>query len=691
MKSDPALSTDVRFLKGVGPARSRLLGKLGVRTVEDLIFLFPRRYEDRRHLSTLADLVPGTTGTVVARVVALERKRTRRKDLTLVSAILTDDRGFSSAVWFNRPGLERVLKPGVRAAFYGRIEERYGRIQITNPDFEVIDGEDGSGSARIVPVYPLVEGLNQRWIRRLVESVLPLVAEELEETLPRDIRERHGLMDVVPAVSGMHYPEDPDQWKACRRRIAFEELFLLQLGLALRRRDHDTGRTALPIRPRGETLGRFFSECLPFSLTEAQDRVFREILDDMAAEVPMNRLLQGDVGSGKTAIAAAALVAAVDGGHQAAMMVPTEVLAWQHYDKISGLLAPLDMKVVLLTGSLSKAEREVRLNEIATGEAHVVIGTHALIQEGVEFRALGLSIVDEQHRFGVLQRGALAGKGATTPHVLVMTATPIPRTITLTLYGDLNVSVIDELPPGRKGVRTFRARPSEKPKVLDFIRREIGRGRQIYWVCPLVEDSDTVEATSVQERFADLQGRFHESGVGLLHGQMNPAEKTEVIEKFRTGHLGVLVSTTVIEVGVDVPNATVMVIEDAQRFGLSQLHQLRGRVGRGDQGGTCILLGHPSTEEGARRLEAMCATSDGFRIAETDLRLRGPGEVCGIRQHGVTDFRVADLVKDVKLLREARCEALDVVKADPTLDSVPELKARLVRTLGDRLDLAVTA
>lgn len=691
MNNIPGLSTEVRFLKGVGPSRSRLLSKMEVRSVEDLVFLFPRRYEDRRHLTSLDELVPGTTGTIIARVVALERKKTRKKDLTLVSAILTDDRGFCSAVWFNRPGLERTLTPGTKAAFYGRIEEKYGRVQITNPEFEIIGGEEADSAARIMPVYPLVEGLNQRWVRKLVRSVLPLAADQIEETLPEALRERMGLTGLATAVQGMHYPDDPEHWRACRRRIAFEELFLLQLGLALRRRDFETGRTAHPLALSPETRERFLNECLPFRFTAAQERVFHEVMTDIGRPVPMNRLLQGDVGSGKTVIAASALVAAVDSGHQGALMVPTEVLAWQHYDKISRLLAPLGIEVALLTGSLSRTDREARVEAIASGDVDIIIGTHALIQEGVSFSSLGLAIVDEQHRFGVLQRGALAGKGRTDPHVLVMTATPIPRTITLTLYGDLEVSVIDELPPGRKEVRTYRARPAERDRVLRYIRSQVKEGRQVYWVCPLVEDSDNVDAASVQERFQELGGSFPDLVLGLLHGQMPAAEKTAVIEGFRKGQVSVLVSTTVIEVGVDVPNATVMVIEDAQRFGLSQLHQLRGRVGRGAHGGTCILLGHPTTEEGFQRLEAMCATSDGFRIAEADLRLRGPGEVCGIRQHGVTDFRVADLVRDLKLLNLARKEALDLAEADPRLESVPRLRERLVRTLGDRLDLAVTA
>lgn len=690
MKTDTDLGTAVRFLKGIGPARSRLLAKLDVETVEDLILLFPRRYEDRRQLTSLSELVPGTTGTVVARVVALERKPTRKKDLTVVSAILTDDHGFSSAVWFNRPGLERTLRPGVEAAFFGRIEERYGRVQITNPDFEVMDGADGTDPARIMPVYPLVDGLNQRWVRNLIQSLLPLAETRLRETLPRELCRRLGLIDLIPAVMGMHYPDDPEHWKACRRRIAFEELFLLQLGLALRKQSNETEHTAPRLRLSGETRDRFLSDCLPFSFTPAQERVFREVLRDMDSDVPMNRLLQGDVGSGKTAIAAAALVSAVDSGHQAALMVPTEVLAWQHYDKISRLLAPLNMKVALLTGSLSRKEKDQKAEAIASGEIDVVVGTHALIQDGISFRCLGLSIVDEQHRFGVLQRGALAGKGV-TPHVLVMTATPIPRTITLSLYGDLEVSVIDELPPGRKEIRTRWVRPKDRGRILSFIRSQVEEGRQVYWVCPLVEDSETIEAASVQERFADLSQVFGDLSVGLLHGQMSSAEKTSVLEGFRTGSIGVLVSTTVIEVGVDVPNATVMVIEDAQRFGLSQLHQLRGRVGRGEHGGTCLLLGRPTTEEGVQRLQAMCATSDGFRIAEVDLKLRGPGEVCGIRQHGVTDFRVADLVKDIKLLQLAREEALGLASSDPGLEGVPVLRERLVRTLGKRLDLAVTA
>lgn len=683
-----SLDSDVRFIKGVGPGRALLLERLSVRTVRDLLYLFPRRYEDRRELTPLDTLKPGMTAAVLARVVTVERKPTRRPGLSLVRALITDGKGYGYALWFNRRGLERLLPPGTEASFYGPIEMHGGRLQITNPEVEVVREGEADSLGRIVPVYPATEGLSPLWLRRLLRRLLPVAREELRENLPEAIRHRRSLLDLPAAVEGLHYPLDGDHWRACRRRVAFQELFLLQLGLALRRHQARSGSLSPRLAPLGPRSEAFLAS-LPFSLTAAQRRVVEEIGADLVLTEPMNRLLQGDVGSGKTVVAVLAMLAAVDGGCQAALMVPTEVLALQHHRRLSRLLEPLGLEVALLRGALSAREREESLLSLREGRVAVAVGTHALIEEHVAFHRLGLVVIDEQHRFGVLQRGALAAKG-NSPHVLVMTATPIPRTLTISIYGDLAVSVIDELPPGRRPVVTRRISSRQRPRLMEFIEAEIARCRQIYWVCPLVEESESLDVASAESRHEDLAALLPHRRVGLLHGQMASREKETVLTAFQKGEIDLLVSTTVIEVGVDVPNATVMVIEDAHRFGLSQLHQLRGRVGRGGEESYCLLLGGVATVEGRKRLEALCATQDGFRIAEIDLRLRGPGEVCGVRQHGLTDFRVADLLKDGRLLNEARQEAQALVAADPSLSSASELKRELYALYGERLELAVT-
>lgn len=688
MTEDLALDSDVRFLRGVGPGRARLLERLSIRTVGDLLYLFPRRYEDRRRLTAFEALRPGTTAAVLARVVTVENRATRRPGLTLVRALLTDGKGYGYALWFNRRGVDRLLPPGTEASFYGPIEFHQGKFQITNPDVEVVDEGEPDSTGRIVPVYPATEGLSPLWLRRLLRQILPLALPLLCDDLPEEIRRRRSLLDLAAAVEGLHYPRDGDHWRACRRRVAFQELFLLQLGLALRRHQARKGGLSPRLTPMGPRA-RAFIDALPFPLTEAQRRVVGEIGADVALEEPMNRLLQGDVGSGKTVVAVLALLAAVDGGFQGAFMVPTEVLALQHHRRLDALLGPLGLRVVLLRGGLSPREREENLRALEEGRASIAVGTHALIQEGVRFRRLGLVVIDEQHRFGVLQRGALAGKGE-SPHVLVMTATPIPRTLTVSIYGDLAVSVLDELPPGRRPIVTRRVEGKDRRRLLSFIDGQMRAGRQVYWVCPLVEESETLDVASATSRHEELSRLFPRRRVGLLHGQMASREKEDLLAAFHEGTVDLLVATTVIEVGVDVANATVMVVEDAQRFGLSQLHQLRGRVGRGAEESYCLLLGDATTVEGRRRIEALCATGDGFRIAEIDLRLRGPGEVCGVRQHGLTDFRVADLLKDGKILDEARREAQGLVEADPSLSRCPRLRDELYRLYGEGLDLAVT-
>lgn len=685
------LSSPIQYLKGVGPVRARKFRKLGVETVEDLLWFMPRRYEDRSKLSNLSSLEPGETKAFLARIVSIEERKAKRRNLTISTALLTDGSSFVQAVWFNRPGLKSVLEPGTKVAVYGKIEIREGIKQVNNGEFEVLD-EDSSPEnvGMIVPVYPGTQGLVQKWIRKIVKEALRLIEEEVEDPLPIDILTKYDYPDFFRAIKEMHFPSSRESWLAARNRLAFQELFLLQLGLAVRRRSYVEDNKGHKFNVNGPLVDAFIHKVLPFKLTDAQKRVFSEIRDDVSKEIPMNRLLQGDVGSGKTVIAILFMLCAIDSGYQAAFMAPTEVLAKQHFEKIHKWLTPLGVKVSLLTGSVPSAEKRIIYEEVSKGLVNIVVGTHALIQDNLAFRNLGAVVIDEQHRFGVLQRGILADKGE-HPHVLVMTATPIPRTLTLSVYGDLSVSVIDEMPPGRKDIITKSVKKEQESELLSFLKEEIKAGGQVYWICPMIDENEELSIASAESRFSHLREIFKEETVALLHGKKPYREKEQIMRDFEKGHIDVLVSTTVIEVGIDVPNATVMVIEDPWRFGLSQLHQLRGRVGRGNKQGYCFLLGRPDDYDGKRKIAAMCSTNDGFKIAEADLAIRGPGEVCGTRQHGVTDFRVANLLRDRKILNLARKEAFSLIEKDPKLEGYPKLKELLLRQLGDKLDLVITA
>ena len=695
MKASPSneniLAKDVRFLKGVGPKRSYLLSKLGIKTIEDLLYFFPRRYEDRRNITPISSLKPGIVTTMLVRIVGVEKKVTKRRNLDLTIATITDGTQIAQAIWFNRKRLEKVLTPGSMVALYGKVKSDFGMLQVVNPEFEVVESDATMEEmGRIVPVYPLTEGLNQRWLRLLIKGALSEYLPFVEEFMPSEILVRNELLPLKEAIWGYHYPDSEEQWGLCRKRLVFDELFLLQLGLALKKEQLEKETNAPVLLWHGPLQSAFIKECLTFKLTCAQERVLREIADDVTKSVPMNRLLQGDVGSGKTVVAVAAMLASVDAGYQAAMMVPTEVLAKQHYTKIVNWLSKLNLKVALLTSALTPQERGERYEDICEGRSHIVIGTHALIQEGVKFQRLGLVVIDEQHRFGVLQRRTLMDKGR-HPHTLVMTATPIPRTLALTVYGDLSMSVVDELPPGRNPVRTQWIRKNKLPALYEFIKAKLSSGNQAYWVCPLIDESESIEATSVQERYKSLCQEFSNFRVGLLHGRLEVFDKDEAYQAFVRQEIDLLVATNVIEVGIDVPSANIIVIEDAYRFGLSQLHQLRGRVGRGKSQGFCFLLGEAPTPEARKRFKVLCSTNDGFIVAEEDLKLRGPGAFCGVRQHGITDFKVADLVKDVSLLYKARTEAQNLACLDPTLFQYPDLRKKLLSSLGDALSLIFTA
>jgi ATP-dependent DNA helicase RecG len=667
------LETEVQYVKGVGTKLAQVLSKLNLYTLGDLLFHLPRRYEDRRQFRKIAHARAGDAVTVSGKLVTVDNVKVR--NLTLTKAYLDDGSGVLELVWYNQPYMKDTLNKlrNSQIVAYGIIKESPYGLQMETPEWEDLpDGADPDSLLsvnRIVPIYPLTEGIRQKRMRQIIWNAVQY-AHLAPEILPRSVRERLGLMPIQQAIAQIHFPDSEQAIDPARQRLVFEEFFLMQLGVGMQRQRTRQER-GIAMRIDADRLNEMLHRIVPFDLTNAQKRVIREIWSDMAQPHPMNRLLQGDVGSGKTIVAAAAILAAVDNQYQAAMMAPTEILAEQHYINLHRLFQPLGISVELLVGRLSNKQRQQARERIATGRGMVAVGTHALIQEGVSFARLGLAIVDEQHRFGVLQRAALRDKGI-MPHVLVMTATPIPRTLTLTLYGELDVSIIDELPPGRKPVRTHWKTPEERLKVYAGVRKLIEEGRQAYVICPLIDESDKLQVRAAEQMAEHLQKDvFPDLRVGLLHGRMKPAEKEAVMDAFRAGELDILVSTTVIEVGVDVPNAAAIVIEDADRFGLAQLHQLRGRVGRSDHQSYCVLIANPKSDDGQRRMEIMTRTNNGFLIAEEDLRIRGPGEIYGTRQSGMPSFRVADLVKDMRLLEVARQEAFHLLEHDPDL-SRPE-------------------
>jgi ATP-dependent DNA helicase RecG len=662
------LHAPVQYVKGVGPRRAEGLAKAGVRTAEDLLLYLPLRYEDRRASVRVADLRPGMRATVSGEVVAAGIRRGRR--MTLFEARIDDGSGPPLKVlWFNQPFLRDVLTRGRRVSLFGPVErDAYGsrRLVMRSPQYETLDPGDEGGvhTGRIVPVYEKLGSLTAKPLRRVIGQLAAEVPADLEDPLPAGLRSRLGVMARGEALRGVHLPgpdEDVERLNRFRApahvRLILEELFLFQLGLARRRQGIRAARKGTPFAIT-ESTREAVKRILPFPLTGAQRKVLREIADDVRSPHPMNRLVQGDVGSGKTMVALIAMVVALDNGLQAAFMAPTEILAEQHFLTFRRLLRRCPYRVELLTSAVKGKERKAALHRIAEGEAEIVVGTHALIQEAVRFSRLGLAVVDEQHRFGVLQREELREKGYDVD-VLVMTATPIPRTLALTAYGDLDVSVVDEKPPGRTPIRTILRPASERREVVSLLRREVGEGRQAYVVYPLVAESEKLEdVRAATEAAEEWRQALPGVEVGLLHGKMRSADKEEVMARFTAGDIQVLVATTVIEVGVDVAAATVMVVEHAERFGLAQLHQLRGRVGRGTHPSTCVLLAHGRLSEVARaRLDVMVRTTDGFQIAERDLEIRGPGDFLGTRQSGMPTFRVAHLLRDRDLLERARKEA----------------------------------
>ncbi len=656
------LSISARFIKGVGPSKLKLLNRLGIETVGDLFYCLPRRYEDRSKIKSVAEVKQGNLETIKAKVLTFGDRITKR-GMNIFQMAVGDSTGVIRTTWFNQPYMKDKFKIGQELILYGKVE-RYSQLQINNPEYEILTGtkEDSVHMGRIVPIYPLTENLNQRWFRNLLKFAVDHYIEGVTDMLPYDIRRRNNLIALKEAVRNIHFPVSDVVLDRAMQRLIFDEFLLLQVGIALKRAAIKEDLKEYSHKIEGELIDRF-KRVLPFEFTMSQKKVIKEIEHDMMAPRPMNRLLQGDVGCGKTIVALYALMIAIQNRCQGALMVPTEILAGQHYENIKKLVNELDIRVVLLSGDLTPDERDRRRRMIEMGEADLVIGTHALIQEGVRFKRLGLAVIDEQHKFGVMQRALLKSK-STNPDILVMTATPIPRTLALTVYGDLDISIIDESPPGRGEIKTLYFEEKNRKKAYLIAGEQVGLGRQVYVVYPIIHDSDKSELRAATKMYKELSILFPDLRVGLLHGRMKSRDKERIMDDFKDREIDILVSTIVIEVGLDIPNASTMIVEHAERFGLSQLHQLRGRVGRGRYISYCILVGDPKGDEAKRRINAMLMTQDGFKIAEEDMEIRGPGEFFGTRQHGLPELRIGNIAKDRAILEIARQEAFGLVKKD---------------------------
>ena len=669
--------TPVRYLKGVGPKTAERFEKLGILTLSDLLCHYPRRYLDFSKPYSIAEAPADTECVVKAEVFAKPGGRILPGGRRMERITAGDDVSSLEITWFNNPYAAQKLELGQEYYFQGIVTGGMLRRQMVNPQVRT---DAQVKSSPFEAVYPQTEGLTSSAIAKCVRQLLPH-AELLPDPLPSEMLKKYRLLSKADAVRAIHCPATEEEAFAARRRLIYEELLVLQLGIG-RMKNHGAASTGAPMKKADASP---FWESLPFSPTGAQRRAVEEILTDMSGETSMNRLLQGDVGSGKTLVAAAAIWACIRAGYQAALLAPTEILASQHAENLNRLLSPFGMRVALLTGGMKAAARRTTLAAIRDDEADLIVGTHAILSEGVEFARLGLAVVDEQHRFGVRQRGLLAEKAA-NPHLLVMSATPIPRTLGLLMYGDLDISILDELPPGRKPVKTRCITGKKRADLYGFLDREIDSGRQVYIVCPAIEDAGGIGLNAVKSYYEDIAKAYlPDRRVGLMHGKLKPKEKAEVMDDFKSGRLDALVSTTVIEVGVDVPNATVMVIENAERYGLSALHQLRGRVGRGAAESWCFLVSDNASESVQKRLKFLCSTSDGFAVAQYDLETRGPGDFFGSRQHGLPTLQIADLMNDTRTLHAAQSEAVALLAEDPLLER-PEhaLLARQVEQMFDK-------
>lgn len=695
------ISLPVQYLKGVGPKMAVRFAAKKINTVDDLLFFLPRTYEDRREIKKINRLEVGKTQTAVGNIISCQYRYYGKK--RILEAVISDETANLTAKWFRgrMSYLLGIFKKGTKVIFTGEIRPNYQGKSMIHPDYEILEGEEDENLLnfkRIVPVYSETEGLHQKYIRKIMYGALEQYKRYIASPIPSAICERRNLINIQEALREVHFPNNNasvdelrDARSAAHQRLIYDEFFFFELGMAMKRAGIILEQ-GISFNCPEKFMDRFYS-LLPFDLTAAQKRVIGEIFADMAADKSMNRLLQGDVGSGKTVVSMAAMIRACENNYQAALMAPTEILARQHYDNIKAWADELELKVVLLTGSMGGASRGEKLEQINNGDANIIVGTHALIQEGVAFGKLGLVIIDEQHRFGVMQRATLRAKGINAD-VLVMTATPIPRTLAMTVYGDLDVSVIDEMPPGKKPVHTVVMGESRREKVYLTIKEEIAKGHQAFIVYPLVEESETLDLKDATKMAQHLQKDiFPDCRVGLIHGRMKEKEKDTVMREFLENKIKILVSTTVIEVGIDVPRASLMIIEHAERFGLSQLHQLRGRVGRRDIPSSCILLAdYKCSADARKRLKVMEKTTDGFKLAEEDLLIRGPGDFLGTRQSGLPDFRVASILRDARILNEAKEDAFALAARDPLLDK-PEhaiLKEALIMKWQGKLDLART-
>ena len=696
----PSLDDPIQFIKGVGPKKALLLEKLQLTTIEDFLYFLPFRYEDRRQIKNISTLMPGEFATFMAEVLnASVIYMGRRK--RVFEVIFQDETGTTRAKWFrfNETYMLGKFKTGEKIIVSGKptANKRSG-LEIVHPDTERVAGDATISLeiGKIVPVYHTTEGLHQKSMRSILNNVLDIYLPLVEEVIPEDILRRHKLLSRSDAFHQAHFPpsegfttKDLDAFKTpAQKRLIFEELFLIQTGLAFKKKHATEIKTGTAFKTRGNLIKRFV-KLLPFQLTAAQKRVLAEIMEDLEKEKPMNRLIQGDVGSGKTIVALTALLTAVDNGTQSALMVPTEILAEQHYLNIRPYCEELGIEVALVTGTLKGKERKAIYQDIEEGKTRIIIGTHSLVQKEIQFEKLGLAVIDEQHRFGVLQREAIGKKGD-QPHLLIMTATPIPRSLALTIYGDMDVSFLDEFPPGRQPITTNVYYEKYQDKAYALMDAEIKLGRQAFVVCPLIEESEVMDLKAVATVFESIQSQFPHLNACLIHGKLKKEERQEIMSRFLKNEIQVLVATTVIEVGIDIPNATVMIIEHAERFGLAQLHQLRGRVGRGKHASHCLLAAYfPISEEGKARMKAMQNSRDGFEIAEEDLKIRGPGDFMGTRQSGLPVLKIANLIRDIKVLDVARKEAFALIDRDPNLEDPANqsLKNTVHRLLGNYLPL----
>ena len=679
------LKKDIQFIKGVGPSRVKLLNKLGIANLEDLITYYPRQYEDRGKPKTISELVDKEEALVSAIVVARMSEIRIRKNLTLCKVVVRDETGTMQVTWYNQSYLKNALKVNERYKFYGRVSNKYGKIDMQSPVFE--PEEQSTKTGKIIPIYPLTYSLSQNTIRKIIENGLMEVKGRLEETLPEYLLQRYTLCDINTAIEKIHFPDNFAEFNLARKRLVFEELLSMQLALLSLKNRYQVKKEG--IRFDENVLMSDVINALPFKLTNAQLRVLEEIDRDMEKSKPMNRLLQGDVGSGKTVIALTAAYKAVKSGYQAAIMAPTAILASQHLETFNEILGNTGIRCELLISAITKKKKEELLQRLENGEIDIIIGTHAILEENVKFKNLGLVVTDEQHRFGVRQRSIITEKG-NNPDVLVMTATPIPRTLALILYGDLDISIIDELPPNRQKIETFAVRKDMDQRVNAFVCKNIDEGRQCYIVCPLVEENDEINAKSVMETFEEYKYKtFSNYKVEYLHGKMKQKEKDKIMEDFKNGDIDILISTTVIEVGVNVPNANIMIIQNAERFGLAQLHQLRGRVGRGEHQSYCILKYEGNSRIIKERMDVITKTNDGFVISEKDLELRGSGEFFGTKQHGIPEFKIANLFEDINILKGVQSLAMEIIDKDPYLEKEEneELRKMVQNKFKERIEI----